>query len=50
MASLQNVFSIDIEDWFHILDIPRAYPMSEWDRLESGVERNLENGHRELPR
>ena len=42
MASLQNVFSIDIEDWFHILDIAHAYPMSEWDRLESRVERNTD--------
>lgn len=41
-APIRNVFSIDVEDWFHILDIDRAYPMREWDRLESRVERNTD--------
>ena len=42
MAPVQNVFSIDVEDWFHILDIDQAFPMHEWDRLESRVERNTD--------
>jgi polysaccharide deacetylase family protein (PEP-CTERM system associated) len=35
------VFSIDVEDWFHILDIPGSPEMSAWDRLPSHVSRNF---------
>jgi len=38
---LRCVFSVDVEDWYHILDVPSAPPMSEWDRLPSRVEENL---------
>ncbi|MFH1701177.1 MAG: XrtA system polysaccharide deacetylase [Candidatus Zixiibacteriota bacterium] len=34
------IFTIDIEDWFHILDIPSAPPFTEWDKLPSRVEKN----------
>lgn len=36
------VFSIDVEDWFHILDLPTTPPMSSWDSLESHVEKDFQ--------
>jgi len=38
---LHRIFTIDVEDWFHILDSPAVPLISEWDRLESRLERNL---------
>jgi polysaccharide deacetylase family protein (PEP-CTERM system associated) len=35
-----NALSIDLEDWFHLLDVESAPPLEEWARLESRVERN----------
>lgn len=35
------VFSIDVEDWYHILDIPGAPDMSVWETLPSYVSRNF---------
>jgi polysaccharide deacetylase family protein (PEP-CTERM system associated) len=35
------VFSIDVEDWFHILDLPSAPRPNEWDRMPSRVEANF---------
>src|SRR5271156_1369877 len=35
------IFSIDVEDWFHILDLPSTPPLSEWNRLPSHVEKNF---------
>lgn len=35
------VFSVDVEDWFHILDLPSAPDISEWDALPSRVEQNF---------
>ncbi len=40
-AGLKSIFSVDVEDWFHILDLPSAPPMSEWGSLPSRVERNF---------
>ena len=39
---MRNALTIDLEDWFHLLDVDDAYPMSEWGRLESRVERNTD--------
>jgi polysaccharide deacetylase family protein (PEP-CTERM system associated) len=36
-----SVFSVDVEDWFHILDIPGGPPISEWSALPSRVEKNF---------
>ncbi|HUI85034.1 MAG TPA: XrtA system polysaccharide deacetylase [Candidatus Binatia bacterium] len=36
-----SIFSVDVEDWFHILDIPGAPAISEWGSLPSRVERNF---------
>jgi polysaccharide deacetylase family protein (PEP-CTERM system associated) len=36
-----NLLTIDVEDWFHILDAPRGAPIPEqWAALESRVEAN----------
>lgn len=35
------VLSIDVEDWFHILDVPSAPSLADWDRLPSRVEYNF---------
>jgi polysaccharide deacetylase family protein (PEP-CTERM system associated) len=36
-----SVFSVDVEDWFHILNLPSGHGMSEWDSLPSRVETNF---------
>lgn len=38
---MQCVFSVDVEDWFHILDVPSAPDLAEWGSLPSRVERNF---------
>ncbi len=38
----KSVFSVDVEDWFHILDIPGGPPLAEWDSLPSRVEKNFQ--------
>jgi polysaccharide deacetylase family protein (PEP-CTERM system associated) len=35
------VFSIDVEDWYHILDLPAAPPPDAWEHLPSRVEHNF---------
>jgi polysaccharide deacetylase family protein (PEP-CTERM system associated) len=35
------IFSVDVEDWFHILDLPVTPPVSEWASLPSRVEQNF---------
>src|SRR4030042_2559414 len=36
-----NAFSIDVEDWYHILNSPATPEVMLWDSLESRVETNL---------
>jgi polysaccharide deacetylase family protein (PEP-CTERM system associated) len=36
----QNVFSIDLEDWFCVQNLSGAIPRDDWERCESRVERN----------
>lgn len=38
---MQNILTIDVEDWFHILEVESAPAVQEWDTLESRVERNF---------
>lgn len=40
-AERVSIFSVDVEDWFHILDVPSAPKFDTWDRLPSRVERNF---------
>src|SRR5438105_2375480 len=35
---MKCIFSVDVEEWFHILDIPSAPKISQWDALPSLVE------------
>lgn len=35
------IFSVDVEDWFHILDVPFSPQLAEWDSLPSRVEKNF---------
>jgi len=39
---LLSCLTIDVEDWFHILDSPAVPRIESWSSLESRVERNLE--------
>ena len=41
MPSVKSIFSVDVEDWFHILDVPSAPKINEWNALPSCVERNF---------
>ena len=34
------VFSVDVEDWFHILDLPNTPLLAEWPALHSDVVKN----------
>jgi polysaccharide deacetylase family protein (PEP-CTERM system associated) len=36
-----SIFSIDVEDWYHILDVPSAPSLSQWDALPARVEANF---------
>lgn len=38
---MKCIFTIDVEDWFHILDIPATPEIAQWDLLPSHVERNF---------
>ncbi len=38
---MKCIFSIDVEDWFHILDTPSTPKISEWSSLPSIVEKNF---------
>lgn len=41
MKSAACIFSVDVEDWFHILDLPNTPKFEEWDALPSRVEANF---------
>jgi polysaccharide deacetylase family protein (PEP-CTERM system associated) len=34
------VFTLDVEDWFHILDLPSTPKLEQWPALQSDVEKN----------
>lgn len=38
---VQHIFSVDVEDWFHILDLPDAPDLAAWAELPSHVEKNF---------
>jgi polysaccharide deacetylase family protein (PEP-CTERM system associated) len=37
-----NIMTVDVEDWFHILDVEGGHTRQDWPRLESRVERNTD--------
>ena len=39
---VENALTIDIEDWFHILDIDSTPSIEEWSKLESKVTKNTQ--------
>jgi len=39
--SFDSIFSVDVEDWYHILDVAAAPELAQWDGLPSRVERNF---------
>lgn len=41
-SNLLSCLTIDVEDWFHILDSPAVPSIKHWSSLESRIERNLE--------
>ncbi len=40
---IKNVLSVDVEDWFHILELESTPDIGKWDGLESRVEKNFFN-------
>jgi len=41
MSESTNILTVDVEDWFHILDVPSVPDLSRWAGLPSRVERNF---------
>lgn len=42
MDGADSVVSVDVEDWFHILDSPGTPDLAVWESLEDRVETNLQ--------
>ena len=42
MTLQTHILTVDVEDWFHILETDAAPERARWDELESRVERNTE--------
>lgn len=40
---MKSIFTVDVEDWFHILDVKSTPSLSEWSSLPSLVEKNFIN-------
>jgi polysaccharide deacetylase family protein (PEP-CTERM system associated) len=38
---MKSIMSVDVEDWFHVLDVPSAPKLPEWNSMPSRVEANL---------
>ena len=43
MPPIQDALTIDVEDWFHVLDLEGAPSIGEWANLPSRVEKNFES-------
>ncbi len=39
---MQCIFTIDVEDWYHILDLPSTPPLTKWAEMPSRIETNFE--------
>ena len=37
MKEVLNALTVDVEDWFHILDVPGEWRLEQWETLESRV-------------
>ena len=40
---MKCIFSIDVEEWYHILDLPSTPKIGDWDSFPSRVESNFAN-------
>ena len=40
-GTMPDVFTIDVEDWFHILEVEGTPDLSSWDSLPTRLESNL---------
>lgn len=38
---MKNILSVDVEDWFHILELSSTPNINDWNNLESRVKRNF---------
>lgn len=38
---MKSILSVDVEDWFHILEVSSVPDISQWDSMPSHVERNF---------
>lgn len=41
-AALPNILTVDVEEWFHILEVDGGYTRDDWAGLESRVEANTD--------
>jgi len=41
-ARFPNIMTVDVEDWFHILEVEGGYTRADWAGLEARVERNTD--------
>jgi polysaccharide deacetylase family protein (PEP-CTERM system associated) len=41
-SAIDNILTVDVEEWFHILDVEGGYGRDDWERLESRVEANTD--------
>lgn len=39
-AGFKHYLTVDLEDWYHLLDLPGAPPIAEWAYMENRVESN----------
>jgi len=37
-----NILTVDVEDWFHILEVDGGYTRADWDGLDARAERNTD--------
>jgi len=40
-SRIPAIFTVDVEDWYHILDVPAAPPLENWAKLPARVEGNF---------
>lgn len=38
---MKNILSVDVEEWFHLLELDSTPKHSEWNKLESRIEKNF---------
>ena len=37
-----NILTFDIEEWFHIIDVPSAKDEKQWDKFEDRINKNMD--------